>query len=189
MALIPKSVFHAFWWRQETSQRNTGKSHPQSEETRRKISFAQRGVRETEESRRRNREAQLRREWNPSEEWRRKHIEAHKGIPRILSDRVLTKVEIRERSREKRVGLPSIETTLNESVAGSHLHHTGIFLDGKHVGIYLPRWMHKKTWHSLIQNRNMERINWYAAEWLIREWKVGVFDFMGLKIRKKNWEE
>jgi hypothetical protein len=69
-----------------------------------------------------------------------------------------------QRQARRKTYLSPITGYFNEWFSGSHLHHMG-----NGYGIYLPKVLHNAIRHSLVNDKNMEAINWDALTWLVSQ--------------------
>ena len=71
---------------------------------------------------------------------------------------------VRDQLARRRRHLNPIELCLNRLFKGSHLHHMG-----EGIAIYIPSSLHNNIHHSLLNNENMDHVNWDALTWFAGE--------------------
>jgi hypothetical protein len=86
-------------------------------------------------------------------EWRRAHIEECRAKSRkYYKEHAEEYREYQKRNSAYRRGYGFKK--LNKPFPGSHAHH----IDTQHV-VYIPASIHKSIRHSVVRNRNMDKIN------------------------------
>jgi len=77
---------------------------------------------------------------------------------------------IENRVRREKIKHISPNTVyLNERFEGSEEHHTGVEMDAGFVGVYIPKSMNKGHCAQFGKEKNMDKVNYDALEFLVRE--------------------